>query len=338
MRYDWRADCTLHHGPYEETLALCAEQGGADLIAFSPPYADARTYGMDCHWTHEDYQRLGDHVWSALRPGGWALVNVSAPVREWTGDGRGTERGLHAYRLLLDWHDRIGFRVPDVLVFGRQGMPGENKGRFANSHEPLCWLQRPGATIFERSRLDAPARSGVFAGGIITGSHSDGSTRPDRTSGRNATLGVRMRGSIWEYRQCGNGMSGAPDIEAQRHPARWPYRLARDIILCFSNPGDLVCDPFLGAGTTGAAALDYRRRFIGGDLGARQDTPTNRERGLDTAPWVEIAARVYDERYKAGRPSVPAYPYMPKGWLPDDAAPEEKTMQQGDLPLFWGER
>ena len=135
--------CTLVKGAYQETLNLCEERGGVDLLAFSPPYADARTYGMDCNWTDADYADLGDHCFRALRPGGWALVNVSAPVRDWTGDGRGTERGLHAYRLLLDWHDRIGFRVPDVLVFGRMGTPGQYRGRFRGDGEPLMWMQKP---------------------------------------------------------------------------------------------------------------------------------------------------------------------------------------------------
>lgn len=33
-----------------------------------------------------------------------------------------------------------------------------------------------------------------------------------------------------------------------------------------THPGQLVCDPFLGAGTTGVVALGLGRRFIGGDV------------------------------------------------------------------------
>lgn len=38
------------------------------------------------------------------------------------------------------------------------------------------------------------------------------------------------------------------------------------LIRSFSQPGDLVCDPFLGGGTTAIAALSQARRFVGCDI------------------------------------------------------------------------
>ena len=150
-----RADWTLLHAGYEDTLAEAARSGGADLIAFSPPYCDARTYGADVSWTDADYARLGDHVFAALKPGGHALVNVDAPVREWR-PGFGTERGFHPWRLMLDWAERVGFRVPDRLAFGRRGLPGAYAGRFRNDWEPLLWFQRPGGVgAFNKNAVDA---------------------------------------------------------------------------------------------------------------------------------------------------------------------------------------
>lgn len=75
------------------------------------------------------------------------------------------------------------------------------------------------------------------------------------------------------------------------HPARWPYKLAWDIIVCFCPPGGLVCDPFVGAGTTLVAALELGRRFVGGDLGVR---------ATDGVPWVSIAHGIVQAR--AGTP------------------------------------
>lgn len=40
----------------------------------------------------------------------------------------------------------------------------------------------------------------------------------------------------------------------------------RDIIERFTNPNDLILDPFLGGGTTGVAAVTMGRRFIGADV------------------------------------------------------------------------
>ena len=37
------------------------------------------------------------------------------------------------------------------------------------------------------------------------------------------------------------------------------------LIETFTQPGDVICDPFCGGGTTGAAALRLRRHFVGID-------------------------------------------------------------------------
>jgi hypothetical protein len=283
---------SLKQADFMDTLAVCAAAGGADLIATSPPYADARTYGMDCSFTDADYQRLAHGLWSALRPGGHALINLDAPVRDWTGDGRGTERGLHPWRFMLYAHDVVGFRVPDRLAFGRHGLPGAYPGRFRNDWEPLLWLQKPGDDVYlDRWPLSITSMDssvGKTAGARTSG----GKIAPRTASGRAVEEGVSHRGTLWDYNRAGNGQTGAPDIEEAGHPARWPYKLARDIVVCFSAPGALVCDPFLGAGTTMIAALEEGRRFIGGDLGARQ---------TDGRPWVDVAADLWAARQRQGR-------------------------------------
>jgi DNA modification methylase len=39
-----------------------------------------------------------------------------------------------------------------------------------------------------------------------------------------------------------------------------------DLVTRLTRPGDLICDPFVGAGTTGVAALSQGRRFVGCDI------------------------------------------------------------------------
>lgn len=47
------------------------------------------------------------------------------------------------------------------------------------------------------------------------------------------------------------------------HPTQKPRRLMADLLGLFTQPGDLVLDPFMGSGTTGVAAHATGRRFIG---------------------------------------------------------------------------
>lgn len=44
-----------------------------------------------------------------------------------------------------------------------------------------------------------------------------------------------------------------------------PLGLMRAIVRDYSRPGDLVCDPFVGSGTTAVAALSEGRRFVGSE-------------------------------------------------------------------------
>ena len=277
---------TTLQADYHDTLAHVATLGGADLVATSPPYCDARTYGAGVSWTDADYASLGDAVFAALKPGGHALINVDAPVREWR-KGYGTERGFHPWRLMLDWAERVGFRVPDRLAFGRMGMIGEYTGRFRNDWEPLLWFQRPGAeSWFDRSNMAISAQFPTDAckRAEPTGTQQDGTPR---YRAKNA-IATKQQGTLWNYGTCGSGQTGAPDIEAENHPARWPYKLAEDIVRCFCPPGGLAVDPFCGAGTTGAAAIAHGRRFVGGDLFVN-------EKG---EPWAGVAHRVMVERTK----------------------------------------
>jgi hypothetical protein len=54
--------------------------------------------------------------------------------------------------------------------------------------------------------------------------------------------------------------------EKDLHPWQQPEAEAIHFIGALSRPGGLVCDPFCGSGTTGAAALRLGRRFIGFEI------------------------------------------------------------------------
>lgn len=51
-----------------------------------------------------------------------------------------------------------------------------------------------------------------------------------------------------------------------KHPCEKPAQMMLDIVNASSRPGDLVCDPFAGSGSTAVACAKSGRRFIGCDM------------------------------------------------------------------------
>jgi DNA modification methylase len=84
---------------------------------------------------------------------------------------------------------------------------------------------------------------------------------------------------------------GIPDIQAFKwssqkphgHPAEKPEALMDFLVRNSTNEGELVFDPFMGSGTTGAAAVRANRRFVGFE----QDPD-----------WFDIACRRIEEAQK----------------------------------------
>lgn len=48
-----------------------------------------------------------------------------------------------------------------------------------------------------------------------------------------------------------------------KHPTNKPVPLMKELVRYFTDPGDTVFDPFMGCGSTGVAALELGRKFIG---------------------------------------------------------------------------
>lgn len=59
--------------------------------------------------------------------------------------------------------------------------------------------------------------------------------------------------------------STAPNYDKNGVLGAKPVGLMRAIVRDYSEPGDLVCDPFVGSGTTAIAALSEGRRFVGAE-------------------------------------------------------------------------
>jgi len=99
--------------------------------------------------------------------------------------------------------------------------------------------------------------------------------KPDaspRFNGQGAARGFENAVTAW----CGKGYrswnSGGKRgvythlVNYQRqgeHPTEKPVPLMEELVLDFTKPGQLICDPFAGSGTTGVAAVKCGRRFVG---------------------------------------------------------------------------
>lgn len=64
--------------------------------------------------------------------------------------------------------------------------------------------------------------------------------------------------SVWKF---------AKDIQKSAlHPTQKPVALVEELIKTYTNPGEIVLDSCMGSGTTGVAAKNLGRRFIGIEL------------------------------------------------------------------------
>jgi site-specific DNA-methyltransferase (adenine-specific) len=106
--------------------------------------------------------------------------------------------------------------------------------------------------------------------------------KPDSTpqlNGQGPAMAVEAFVSAW----CGSGHSrwngggrrnvfrhitNQPDRDG-RHPTEKPIPLMIELVDLFTQSGDLVCDPFMGSGTTGIACVRRNRRFVGIEVDQR---------------------------------------------------------------------
>jgi modification methylase len=130
----------------------------------------------------------------------------------------------------------LGFWIlNDVVWRKRNPMPNFRGRRFTNAHETLIWAAR-----------DANARRYTFNYEAMKAGNDD----------------VQMR-SDWTFALC-TGEERLKTRDGKKlHPTQKPEALVARVILAASRPGEVVLDPFLGSGTTGAVAKRLGRRFIG---------------------------------------------------------------------------
>ncbi len=79
-------------------------------------------------------------------------------------------------------------------------------------------------------------------------------------------------------------LTNQPDRDG-RHPTEKPIPLMMEILADFTNHGDLICDPFMGSGTTLVAAAKMGRNAIGIEL---------------SQEYFDVACRRVEAAYRQG--------------------------------------
>ena len=217
------------------------------LVATSPPYnvgvsyGDAegdmmrplRYYGWLCSIVSE-YERI-------LAPGGVVAMIV------------GGTRDSDGNIVPLDWIlDRV-FRETKLSYQSRIVWRTQHgltpKRRLAQRHETIVVFSK-GEPIFHPSSCRTPQKE--FAKRAFRGPHKGQPT---------CTPTGAFPTDVWDIPHLGSN-----NREKTPHPAQAPLALMKRLIMLYSMPGDIVCDSFMGSGTSGQAAVECGRRFIGADL------------------------------------------------------------------------
>ena len=192
-------------------------------------------------------------------------------------------RMLEAYRILkpdgslyfhIDYREVHYCKILLDQIFGRSAFLNEiiwaydygarTKKKWPTKHDNILWYAKnPQSYCFNTDTID---RIPYMAPGLVG---------KDK-----AALGKLPTDTWWHTIVPTNGK------EKTGYPTQKPLGILRRIILASSNENDLVMDFFAGSGTTGAACLELKRRFILIDNNP-QAIQTMRKRFSDQAvEWI----------------------------------------------------
>ena len=217
--------------------------GFIDLTVTSPPYDNLRTYNGFA-W---DFEATARELYRITKDGGvvvWVVGDATI---------KGSETGTSFRQALL--FKEIGFNLHDTMIY-------EKNGTGACGSNKCYWQTFEYMFVFSKGNIKTVNRLSngkhqMTAGGSRI--KKDGSKKIEN---RVANMDKeQIRSNIWKY-----SVGKASGDDVVNHPAKFPEQLAGDHILSWSNPGDLVFDPFMGSGTTAKLAVANGRNFLGFDL------------------------------------------------------------------------
>lgn len=203
------------------------------LTVTSPPYDNLRQYNGYSF----DFEKTAKELFRITAPGG-VVVWIVGDATE-----KGSETGT-SFRQALGFKE-AGFNLHDTMIYEKNSpaYPASRRGnRYTQIFEYMFVLSK-GKPANGRLICDKPNKWAGF---------KDFSGKL-----KNPVPEFSPRNNIWRYVTSFNGV---------KHPAPFPLLLAEDHVTSWSNPGDLVYDPFMGSGTTAVAAMKHGRQYIGSEI------------------------------------------------------------------------
>ena len=236
---------TIYNEDCLETMSRMSDCS-VDLVVTSPPYDGMKSYNGYSF----DFENVARELFRIIKEGGVVVWVVGDETR--AGDETGT-----SFRQAL-YFKEIGFRLFDTMIWHKPNSFNFGSNDCYRQSFEYMFVLTKGKIATRNLIKDVPAK---MAGRTVKGArrHVNGSRDTDVPDF--VVPQYKRRDNVWD-------IMVAQERGTGKHPAVFPESLAADHILSWSNPGELVYDPFMGSGTVAKAAKALGRRFIGSEISA----------------------------------------------------------------------
>lgn len=241
------------------------EAGSVQLFVTSPPYDELRSYGGHSL----NFEGTALEMYRTLCDGGVACWVVGAQVI-------GGSESLTPFKQAIFFVEMCGFRLHDTMIYEKANFSAADSTRYHQCFEYVLVLSKGKPKTFNPIMDKQNVCAGQTTFGRNGKRQKDGSFQERRRVVYGET---GRRTNVWR----GNTRGQEEPCQPLPHPAMMPRWLARDLIISWSNLGDLVADPMAGSGTVGLEAAALGRRWWLNDVNeeyvkaAKEDFQTRTE-------------------------------------------------------------
>jgi site-specific DNA-methyltransferase (adenine-specific) len=229
-----------------------------DLIVTSPPYADQRSkaYGGVKPNDYVDwFLPRANQFNRVLKSTGSFVLNIKERVVK-------GERHTYVIELILAMREQGWLWTEEYMWFKKNSHPGKWPNRFRDNWERLLHFTKEKKFNMYQDEVMVPI--GDWAKSRLA-KLSETDKRRDSSKvgsgfGKNVSNWVG-REKVYPH----NVLHMATECYNRKHAASFPVALPEWFIKLFTQPGDIVCDPFMGSGTTAVAAKNLGRNYFGID-------------------------------------------------------------------------